>query len=79
MTASSHAKAPDASPPHAAPNALLLQFGREDTRPSPEQGREVQAAASSPKQAKWYEGGHELNDQAEKERDDWLADRLGVS
>jgi predicted esterase len=64
--------------PHVAPNALLLQFGNEDTRPSPEQTREVQAAASSPKQAKWYDGGHELNDQAEKERDDWLGERLGV-
>jgi dienelactone hydrolase len=64
--------------PHAAPSALFLQFGSQDTRPSPKQGREVESAASSPKQAKWYEGGHELNDQAEKERDDWLAERLGV-
>lgn len=65
--------------PHVAPNALFLQFGNQDTRPSPAQGREVQAAASSPKQAKWYDGGHELNDQAEKERDDWLVERLGAS
>jgi predicted esterase len=64
--------------PHVAPNALFLQFGNQDTRPSPAQGREVQAAASSPKQAKWYDGGHELNDEAEKERDDWLAGRLGA-
>jgi hypothetical protein len=41
-------------------------------------GNEVQAAASSPKQAKWYEGGHELSDQARAEREDWLAERLGV-
>ena len=41
---------------HVAPNALFLQFGSEDTRPSPEM-EEVQAAASMPKQAKWYEGG----------------------
>jgi dienelactone hydrolase len=62
--------------PHVAPNALFLQFGNQDTRPSPKQGREVQAAASSPKQAKWYDGGHELNDRAEQERDVWLVDRL---
>jgi hypothetical protein len=31
-------------------------------RPSPEMGREVEDAASNPKQAAWYEGGHELND-----------------
>ena len=65
--------------PHVAPNALFLQFGSEDTRPSPEMGKEVQAAASMPKQAKWYEGGHELNDQARAERQDWLAERLGAS
>ena len=65
--------------PHVAPNALFLQFGHQDTRPSPAQGREVQAAASSPKQAKWYDGGHELNDRAETERDDWLVERLGAS
>jgi dienelactone hydrolase len=65
--------------PHVAPNALFLQFGSEDTRPSPEMGKEVQAAASMPKQAKWYEGGHELNDQARAEREDWLAERLGAS
>ena len=65
--------------PHVAPNALFLQFGSEDTRPSPEMGKKVQAAASMPKQAKWYEGGHELNDQARAEREDWLAERLGAS
>jgi dienelactone hydrolase len=65
--------------PHVAPNALFLQFGSEDIRPSPEMGKEVQAAASMPKQAKWYEGGHELNHQARAEREDWLAERLGVT
>jgi hypothetical protein len=65
--------------PHVAPNALFLQFGSEDTRPSPEMGQEADDAASKPKQAKWYQGGHELNDQARTEREDWLAGRLGVS
>jgi hypothetical protein len=65
--------------PHVAPNALFLEFGSEDTRPSPEMGHEVDDAASKPKQAKWYEGGHELNEQARAEREDWLAERLGVS
>jgi dienelactone hydrolase len=64
--------------PHVAPNALFLQFGSEDTRPSPETGHEVEDAASKPKQAKWYEGGHELNDRARAERDVWLAERLGA-
>jgi pimeloyl-ACP methyl ester carboxylesterase len=65
--------------PHVAPNALFLQFGSEDTRPSPEMGHEVDDAASKPKQATWYEGGHELNDEARAEREEWLAERLGAS
>jgi predicted esterase len=64
--------------PHVAPNALFLQFGQEDTRPSPADGREVLATASPPKKAQWYEGGHELNAQARAERENWLAQRLGV-
>jgi predicted esterase len=64
---------------HTAPGALFLQFGNEDTRPSPADGREAVAAASAPKRAKWYDGGHELNDQARSEREDWLAKRLGVA
>jgi dienelactone hydrolase len=62
--------------PHVAPNALFLQFGSEDTRPSPELGHEVEDAASEPRQAEWYQGGHELNDQALAARDEWLAERL---
>jgi len=64
--------------PHVAPNALFLQFGREDTRPSPADGRKVFTAASAPKKAQWYDGGHELNDRARAEREDWLSERLGV-
>jgi predicted esterase len=64
--------------PHIAPNAVFLQYGTEDTRPSPEDGREAEAAASSPKMAKWYEGGHELNIDALPDRVNWLAERLGV-
>jgi predicted esterase len=65
--------------PHAAPGALFLQFGNQDTRPSPVDGRELVGAASTPKRAKWYDGGHELNDEARSERADWLAERLRVA
>jgi dienelactone hydrolase len=64
--------------PHAAPNALFLQFGEQDTRPSPEDGQEAVKAASDPKQAEWYPAGHELDDQACADRQQWLAERLGV-
>jgi predicted esterase len=58
--------------------ALFLQFGQEDTRPSPADGQEVLATPSAPKKARWYDGGHELNAQARTERENWLAQRLGV-
>lgn len=65
--------------PHVAPNALFLQFGKDDTRPSPADGREAVAAASAPKRSEWYDGGHELTDQARAEREDWLAARLAAA
>ena len=64
--------------PHAAPNAVFLQFGRLDTRPSPADGRGAAAATSAPKRVEWYDGDHELNAQARQERADWLAERLGL-
>jgi len=39
----------------------------------------VAAAASSPKKVQSYDGDHELNDEAKSERENWLAQRLGVS
>jgi pimeloyl-ACP methyl ester carboxylesterase len=65
--------------PHAAPNALFFQFGRDDSRPSPRDGREAFTAASAPKKAQWYDGGHELSIEARPEREDSLAERLGVN
>src|SRR3954453_7112025 len=64
--------------PHAAPSALYLMFGKEDTRPSPADGREAIAAASSPKTFSWYDTEHDLNDQARADGRAWLADRLVV-
>jgi dienelactone hydrolase len=64
--------------PHAAPHAVFLQFGAQDTRPSPEESREGADSASTPKQAKSYDAEHELNAQARADRDSWLAKRLGV-
>jgi hypothetical protein len=64
--------------PHAAPSALYLMFGKEDTRPSPADGRAAFAAASSPKTLGWYDAEHELNDEARADGRTWLAKRLGV-
>lgn len=59
-----------------APNALYLQFGEQDTAPSPEQGREMMDAASEPKEMHLYDAGHELNDEAKADRANWLAQRF---
>ena len=64
--------------PHAAPSALFLQAGAQDTRPSPKDTREAFEAASSPKKLQLYPTEHELDDQARADMRAWLAQRLGV-
>ena len=59
-----------------APNALYLQFGEQDTAPSPEQGQEMMDVASEPKELHLYDAGHELNDEAKADRANWLAERF---
>ena len=65
--------------PHAAPSSLFLMFGQQDTRPSPAEGREAFAAASSPRKIGWYDAEHELNDQARADARAWLAEQLGAN
>jgi dienelactone hydrolase len=64
--------------PHAAPSAVYLMFGRQDTRPSPPDGRETFAATSSPNKVGWYDTDHDLNDQARADARAWIAQRLGA-
>ncbi len=57
----------------AHPARLLLQAGRADEivpRPALER---LAAAASRPKEVRWYDGGHGLGTTALRERMDWLA------
>jgi dienelactone hydrolase len=61
----------------AAPAAVFLQFARADRFITERQGKEYERAASEPKLARWYEGGHEFNDGASLEdRGEWLAQQL---
>ena len=64
--------------PHAAPNALLLQFGNEEKEPSPAEQKELAASASDPKDVRYYDAGHDLTPEARVEREDWLAERFGL-
>jgi dienelactone hydrolase len=60
----------------AAPAALLLQNGRRDTTFTEQDAKDLYLAASSPKELKWYDADHNLNEQARRDRDEWLQRQL---
>ena len=60
----------------AAPASLLFQFARHDEAISEHDARQYFEVASEPKEIKWYEAGHFLNDQARQDRIVWLSERL---
>jgi dienelactone hydrolase len=61
---------------HAAPTTLLLQFGRQDDSPNERQARLFFDVASEPKTFKLYNARHHLNDEARKDRIEWLTIQL---
>jgi hypothetical protein len=57
-----------------------MQWAREDVWISEKAARQYYAAASLPKEQKWYECGHELNDpRALRDRAEWLRERIGIA
>lgn len=62
----------------AAPARLLFQNGHTDEMVPAADGKAYQEAASEPKTILWYDAGHRLNDQATKDRHDWLAKEIGL-
>jgi predicted esterase len=56
----------------AAPSPVLFQFGRKDPYVPEARGREFVEAAREPKTALWYDAGHGLNEQAIRDRQEWL-------
>lgn len=69
---------PIASAARLAPAPILFQFGRDDPHVPVERAEEFYAAAGEPKEARWYEAGHGLNELAAEEREAWLARQLGL-
>jgi hypothetical protein len=63
---------------HAAPTALLLQFGNQDDAPNERQARLFADVASEPKTFKLYDARHHLNDEARRDRIEWLAAQLNL-
>ena len=70
---------PLAMAPHAAPTALFFQFSREDSFVSEAAARGLFAATSEPKRIGWYAGAHDLDEQAQVERDVWLKGQLDLT
>ncbi|NTX64798.1 dienelactone hydrolase family protein [Myxococcus sp. CA051A] len=62
---------------HASPRALFFQNGRSDAWVTAAQVNTFIDAATMPKLAKVYEGGHELGDAARRDRAQWLRTHLG--
>ena len=56
----------------AAPAPVLLQFGRSDHYVSESQAQAFYAAAREPREIKFYDAGHGLNQAAVQDRQAWL-------
>jgi fermentation-respiration switch protein FrsA (DUF1100 family) len=61
-----------------APAPILFQFGTDDAHVPKERAEEFFNAASQPKEMKWYESGHGLNNDATQDRKHWLKEKLDV-
>ena len=57
----------------AAPAKLLLQFAKRDEFITPWDAAVYESAASDPKEVKWYDTDHFFNEEARRDRDEWLA------
>jgi pimeloyl-ACP methyl ester carboxylesterase len=57
---------------HATPAKLLFQFARTDEFISPWDAEVYVQAASSPKEVKWYDTDHFFNEEARRDREEWL-------
>jgi dienelactone hydrolase len=60
----------------ASPSPVLLQFGAKDRYVPEDQAKALFDAAREPKSILWYDAGHALNDQAIRDRQEWLCRQL---
>lgn len=61
-----------------APASVFFQFATDDFHVPKERAEEFFAAAKEPKEMKWYEAGHGLNEAATNDRKAWLKQKLGL-
>lgn len=64
--------------PNLLPADMFFQFATDDFHVPRERAEEFFSAAQSPKEMKWYEAGHGLNEDAMRDRKAWLKEKLGL-
>jgi predicted esterase len=64
--------------PNLSPARLFFQFATDDFHVPRERAEEFFTAAREPKEMKWYEAGHGLNEDATNDRKSWLRQKLGL-
>jgi hypothetical protein len=64
---------------HAAPAALFFQNARRDELVTTEAATRYQEAGSEPKQVKWYDTDHGLNEEAIRDQVAWLQNQIGIA
>ena len=69
---------PIAHIPNLSPAPILFQFGTDDFHVPVERADEFFQAAQGPKELKWYDSGHGLNDASTTDRKEWLRENLGL-
>jgi dienelactone hydrolase len=61
-----------------SPASVLFQFATDDFHVPKERAEEFFGAAKDPREMKWYEAGHGLNEAATSDRKAWLKQSLGL-
>lgn len=64
--------------PNLAPAEVFFQFATDDFHVPKARAEEFFSAARDPKELKWYEAGHGLNDESTRDRRAWLKQKLGL-
>jgi dienelactone hydrolase len=67
---------PIAHVPNLSPARVFFQFATKDPHVPQERAEEFFAAARAPREMKWYEAGHGLNQDAARDRKAWLKGKL---
>jgi hypothetical protein len=62
---------------HASPAAVLYQFGRQDANVPEQDAIEFYRFGPEPKDIRWWDGGHQQNIEATRQRVEWFHTKLG--